>query len=839
MMPPISLAVSLAISVAFAPVAHAAGAAAVPPAGDSGLAWPTDAGRCVTSSFCEFRPGHFHSGLDISTWGRTGYRCFAVDDGEIVRARVACGGYGRAVYVRLKDGRTAVYAHLSRFAGGLADSMRARQEAEGSSWVDVDFAPGTFPVRRGGLVAYTGQSGVGVPHLHVEIRDAEQRPLDPLRAGLSVADSTPPRVTRVALTPLGPASSVDGRSDTVIYDVLPGNPAPPDRLARTLPAEGEIGISLEFDETTDICRYHLAPARIELREGGKLLYAIDYASFDFAETGLMDLQIDPRFSYGKVGRFHHLWRRPGNDLSFGSGEGPSGGVIRSGRIPPDERRRRGPVGAASLPSEMPWRASIQGDGERTRRLTCVVVDAAGNRSAVEIALSFAAPPSVAVLHGERIFGSRSALDSVSTDLSRAWVDTLVVDGALRAPGRPVKEVRLDLSWDGGRTWIAQPPALPDPDLSFHTRIPLRRLVPGAGERSAVLRAQAIDTLGGRGIPMAHGLGEAPPESEGFPDFEIVAVGAWMEVRFPETVPFGAISGGWETWLAAEEGAADSVSAVLVRPWGSGVRIVTEAGPGGRREWAGDGPEWKGFDPWGRPRPLRFELPPRVEAGRPGRALSSDGRADIRFPGDVFRESAVPLVRREPPPASVHGGELRCIGSLYVLETGHVPLAGSYELRLEAPGVADYDPARVAVFVQENGRFRYLGGERVSDGASQPLSSGPGTDSRVWTADMRTLLPVGLFEDVTAPTLGDPRLEERFGRASLLFLAKDEGAGLGCDAVEVFLDGTPILVELDDETGDVVAYPPLPLEPGQGGVFEIRASDRCGNTTRRTDEVRFP
>ena len=39
------------------------------------LLWPTDAGRCVTSGFCEFRPDHFHSGIDISTGGRVGF-CF-------------------------------------------------------------------------------------------------------------------------------------------------------------------------------------------------------------------------------------------------------------------------------------------------------------------------------------------------------------------------------------------------------------------------------------------------------------------------------------------------------------------------------------------------------------------------------------------------------------------------------------------------------------------------------------------------------------------------------------------------------------------------------------------
>ena len=180
------------------------------------LLWPTDAGRCVTSSFCEFRPDHFHSGIDISTGGKTGFRCFAVGDGDIVRARVSCGGYGRAIYLKLRDGRTVVFAHLSRFAGELGRRVREQQEARGSAYQDLEFSPGELPVARGDVIGWTGQSGAGVPHLHMEIRDRLERPLDPLTEAWSVEDTAPPVVTRVAVTPLSPPSSVAGRFERVV-----------------------------------------------------------------------------------------------------------------------------------------------------------------------------------------------------------------------------------------------------------------------------------------------------------------------------------------------------------------------------------------------------------------------------------------------------------------------------------------------------------------------------------------------------------------------------------------------------------------------------------------------
>jgi hypothetical protein len=809
----------------------------------SDLGWPTDAGRCVTSSYCEFRPGHFHSGIDISTGGKVGFRCLAADDGEIERARVSCGGYGRALYLRTTDGRVVVYAHLSRFAGALADTVPDLQMAAGSAYFDREFPPGTFPVRRGEVIAYTGQSGVGVPHLHVEIRDPDQNPLDPLVSGLTVPDTRPPFVTRVSLTPLTPLSSVDGRSDTVILDVHPAD-GPGDRgwidhIPRVIPVEGQIGISLEVDEAHDTCHRRLAPHRLELREGDELLFAVEYGRFDFALSTLSDFQIDPRFSYGKVGHFHHLWRRPGNDLPFSPGAWKTDGVIRAGHVPFAMRaplREPDPEGEARPEARIhtPSLESVQEPGETIRELTCVVVDAAGNRGAVALNLSFAAPPSVAVLSVERSRAVAAALDSVTADLEGTWVDTLLVDGGLREPGRPVHRVDLDLSFDGGATWQTAPPAIPHPDLSFHARIPVPRSVPGEGGRSVVVRAQPVDALGARGIAvsMAPYGAQAPPTAPA--RLEVVTLGPWAEVRLDEHVPFSAVTGGWEVRRGAD-GAPEELSAIRVRSWGRGIRIVTVSGPSPdlERHWSGTGPEWRGYDPWGRPVPLHFRLPPRLTPESGGRVGDPNGLAEFRLPPGTLREPALPRVREEPP--SLPAGELRPLGPLYALETGHVPLAGDYELVLRpsddavagaAPGAVTPDSGGVGIFVQTDDRFRYIGGEAAPDGAG-------------WVATARTPLPVGLFEDRVPPTLGEPRLEEWHGRPRLVFHAEDSGAGIDCDAVEVRADGVPVPHELDDETGDVVAYPPVRAVSGEGGLFEIRVVDRCGNSSHRRDEVRFP
>ena len=89
--------------------------------------WPTDASTYMSSSFCEYREGHYHSAIDVKTWVREGYKCFAVEDGIIERIRVSPFGYGKVLYLRLKDGNMAIYAHLQRFNNKIDKMVREQQ----------------------------------------------------------------------------------------------------------------------------------------------------------------------------------------------------------------------------------------------------------------------------------------------------------------------------------------------------------------------------------------------------------------------------------------------------------------------------------------------------------------------------------------------------------------------------------------------------------------------------------------------------------------------------------------------------------------------------------------
>ena len=56
---------------------------------------PTKASRAITSTFSEFSPGPLHSGSDIKTWTREGYKILAGEYGYNNGVKVDPFGSGR------------------------------------------------------------------------------------------------------------------------------------------------------------------------------------------------------------------------------------------------------------------------------------------------------------------------------------------------------------------------------------------------------------------------------------------------------------------------------------------------------------------------------------------------------------------------------------------------------------------------------------------------------------------------------------------------------------------------------------------------------------------------
>lgn len=173
--------------------------------------WPTDASTKLSSGFAEFRQTHFHAGIDIGTNARRGYKVYAARDGYISRIYVSPFGYGKMLHVTHRDGFSTTYAHLQRFNNSIESFAKELQQANGFYALDVAVEPGRFVVQKGEVIAYTGDTGVGLPHLHFEIRDRGNNPINPLRLSVifrTIEDTIGPDLQRIGFIPLDHTSSV-------------------------------------------------------------------------------------------------------------------------------------------------------------------------------------------------------------------------------------------------------------------------------------------------------------------------------------------------------------------------------------------------------------------------------------------------------------------------------------------------------------------------------------------------------------------------------------------------------------------------------------------------------
>ncbi len=216
---------------------------------------PFDFPLLLSANFGELRPNHFHNGIDIKTQGEVGKTIRCVADGYVARVAVLHGGYGQAVYVNHPNGLTSVYGHVISFSPAVQKAVREYQYAHETFVCDLKFEPDEFPIRKGEVVAISGNEGASAgPHLHLELRRTETNEyIDPLpyfRRYLK--DTKAPVPGTVGFYPLPGEGVVDGASSRKLVAVT--------RLNAPVTAWGKIytGISAKdyMDGTSNFYGVH-------------------------------------------------------------------------------------------------------------------------------------------------------------------------------------------------------------------------------------------------------------------------------------------------------------------------------------------------------------------------------------------------------------------------------------------------------------------------------------------------------------------------------------------------------------------------------------------------------
>ena len=411
--------------------------------------WPLNSARKLSSSFGEFREGHYHAGIDLRTFGQIGIPCLAIDACDVVRLRVSPKGYGKAAYCRLKDGTVAVYAHLNSFSWELDSLSYYWRLKHGRSSFDLDIAPGAYQFRPGDTVAYTGATGSPQPHLHFEMRNPAGMPFNPLESMYRVPDACPPVISALEVVPLAWGSLVNGSPAGLsrhLRLVKGGHYV----LADTLQLDGTFGFGVSAYDKQVRGSYRMAPYSTELVIDGQRVYRLRNGRFDYSQGGDIPLEYEERGG-DAPGRYLLLFRKPANSLPGRDG---------IGAITSDSSRTEARTLAPGI-----HRGEIivrDADGNEAK----AVFQFAINRyPAVEISRSGSGLSRIGIVSVDPDGGAVSTALSVSLDEGKTWNSLALARSSNRWEGQAVSDggaLYRCVVRDGGGATVERFFAFPEP-----------------------------------------------------------------------------------------------------------------------------------------------------------------------------------------------------------------------------------------------------------------------------------------------------------------------------------------------------------------------------------------
>jgi len=276
---------------------------------------PLDITLVVSGTFAELRSNHFHSGLDLKTKGTEGLSLRTAAAGYVSRIKISRYGYGKALYITHPNGYTTVYAHLQKFSPSIEAYVKKQHYKKESFELELFPKMEDLKVFTKDTIGYSGNTGgSGGPHLHFEIRDKQERPINPMLFGLDIKDTTKPIIYELFGYPFSEASHINGETSRVKIRIikLPNGQYKSEQIT----AYGKIGFGIISTDQQDLASNKNGLSFIKTTFNGSKSLEVDFKRFTFNETKHLNRYIDYTYFVETKKRIQKLFIQQNNPLSL-------------------------------------------------------------------------------------------------------------------------------------------------------------------------------------------------------------------------------------------------------------------------------------------------------------------------------------------------------------------------------------------------------------------------------------------------------------------------------------------------------------------------------------------
>ncbi len=292
---------------------------------------PLEIPLILSGTFGELRSNHFHGGLDIKTHQRIGLNVLASASGYVSRIKISHFGYGKAIYIKHPNGLTTVYGHLNKFAPHIQKYIRKIQYEKEQYEVEVFPKANELPVEQGELIALSGNSGgSGGPHLHFEIRDEAQKPMNALNYGFTFPDDHAPLLEGLYAYTLDENAHVESQQGRIqLRPIHQGNHR---YTTEPIQAFGKIGFGVISRDLLNNAHNKNGVYKIQTFLNGEELFTASFDTFSFSESRYINRFIDYEFYKSDKKKIQKLFIEENNPLSILAHTGNKGYIELEGEL---------------------------------------------------------------------------------------------------------------------------------------------------------------------------------------------------------------------------------------------------------------------------------------------------------------------------------------------------------------------------------------------------------------------------------------------------------------------------------------------------------------------------